>query len=309
MTLLSATADPRLALAIDGLRGLRREEKVLVADVLEGVDASFLERRGVFEDIVGRRLPPSRGPAGEGFRAAMRDLDLRLKAMSELGIGMLRFGEPGYPALLAEIDEAPFILYYRGSPPPPSLPCAAVVGTRYPTGAGLEAAWSFGSGFAAAGMGVVSGLARGIDGQAHRGALDAGGLTWAVLGHGPDTVHPAGSRALAARILDCGGGLLSEYGPGEPPLKYRYPERNRIISGLCQSVVVVEAPEGSGALITAGFALDQGRELFVAAGLADGPRGAGLRELIADGAPVVASAAETLRRPGAAGTRTKVEGR
>jgi len=169
------------------------------------------------------------------------------------------------------------------------------VGTRFPTGAAREAAFSLGFGLGREGIGVVSGLARGIDRDAHEGCVEAGGRSVAVLGNGIDAVYPSSSRCAAMAILSRGGCLLSEYPPGVPPVQYHFPARNRIISGLCRAVVVVQAPEKSGALITAEYALDQGRDLWVhEAGIA-GSSGAGTRRLRDLGAPLLASSLDLLR--------------
>lgn len=148
---------------------------------------------------------------------------------------------------------------------------------------------------AAGGADVVSGLAMGIDAAAHLGNAEAGGKSVAVLGCGIDRIYPASSNAAAYRILAAGGCILGEYGCGVPPTKYNFPERNRIISGLCRATVVIEAPDRSGALITADFALNQGRDLFVHAGVLDSRRNGGCRKLAFDGAPAVSTASEVLR--------------
>ena len=202
--------------------------------------------------------------------------------MTEAGIGCTFYRGPGYPAALAEITDPPLVLYHRGRLPEAEAPWVAVVGTRHPTGAARRAACELGGGLARLGAVTVSGLALGVDSAAHRGSVEAGGVTLAVLGNGIDRVYPRSSEALARRILLAGGALLSEYPPGTLPLAHQFPARNRIISGMCRTVVVVEAPERSGALITADFALQEGRELFVHAdGLRRGGRagdaGAGRR--------------------------------
>jgi DNA processing protein len=170
----------------------------------------------------------------------------------------------------------------------------AVVGTRHPTGAGVEEALRLSGELSSAGLPVVSGLALGIDAAAHRGAIASGGFTCAVLPCGVESVYPAGNRGLAARILEAGGLLASEYPPGTEIRKSRFPERNRIISGLCRGLLVVEAPSGSGALITADFALEQGRDVFVDASRLGGAQSCGLDRLAADGARPVSSAAEVI---------------
>jgi DNA protecting protein DprA len=173
-----------------------------------------------------------------------------------------------------------------------------VVGTRQPSGAGRGAAFSLAFELAGLGVGTVSGLARGIDAEAHRGSLAEGGRTIGVLGNGIDRVFPASSVPIGRQILESGGCILSEYPPGEPPRPYHFPGRNRIISGLSRAVVVVQAPEGSGALITAEYALEQGRELLVHADGLEGPAGSGTRALVNDGAPAVRGAADVLARWG-----------
>jgi DNA processing protein len=204
------------------------------------------------------------------------------------------WGDADYPALLAEIHDPPAVLFHRGTAPDPTRPLVGVVGTRLPTGAGRDAAFRLGFELAREGVGVVSGLARGVDREAHEGCSRTGGYSIGVLGCGPDLIVPAASRGAARRLLEAGGMLLSEYPPGTLPRPWHFPERNRIISGLCRSVVVVEAPEGSGALYTADFALDQGRDLYVhAAGLA-GSTGAGTRQLAVAGATVIRSASGIL---------------
>jgi DNA processing protein len=186
--------------------------------------------------------------------------------------------------LLRELHDPPTVLFYRGTLPDPELPMAAVVGTREPTGIGLAQAFEFGRSFARSGIPVVSGLARGIDALAHRGALDGGGSTIAVLGSGLDEVYPASNRLLARRIVESGGVLMSEYPPGTAPQKWHFPARNRIIAGLARATVVVEAPDSSGALITAQFALDLGRDLWVGTSCVSSPVGGGGRALAEQGA-------------------------
>jgi DNA processing protein len=235
-------------------------------------------------------------------------------ACLQAGMGWVSWAEDEYPPLLREMSDPPPVLFYRGRLPDPERPLAAVVGTRRPSsGAALEA-FELARGLGRAGVAVVSGLALGIDSFAHRGNLEGGAPTVAVLGSAVDRVYPASNRALAARILENGGALLSEYPPGTRPVKWNFPARNRIIAGLARAVVVVEAPEKSGALITAGFALDYGRELYVSsagAGVAAGagaasPLGAGTRKLAEDGAAVI-SGAEGLLRDWGLETRGETE--
>ena len=163
----------------------------------------------------------------------------------------LRPEDPGYPALLAAIASPP-PLWVRGALEPGDALAVAIVGSRRPTAYGLHVAENLAAELAARGVTIVSGLARGIDSAAHRGALGAGGRTLAVLGHGVDLVYPSEHRGLA-REIEGKGALLSQFPPGTPPLHYHFPIRNRTLAGLVLGVVVVEAASQSGALITAGF--------------------------------------------------------
>ncbi|MDR2181404.1 MAG: DNA-processing protein DprA [Treponema sp.] len=197
-----------------------------------------------------------------------------------------------YPPLLREIFDPPARLYIRGVLPDPEKPAVAVVGTRRPGAAAMRDALRLGRELAERGITVISGLALGIDALAHRGCLDAGGVTVAVLGSGVDQVYPASNRDLARRIIDNGGALASEYECGTKPLKWHFPARNRIISGWARGVVIVEAPEKSGALHTARFALEQGRDLWVAPAGAVSGRGRGTQALVNDGCAVITGAAD-----------------
>jgi len=217
-----------------------------------------------------------------------------LAIMRRFGIGFVSFMSSDYPPLLREMYDPPFGIFRRGELPDPEHPLVAIVGTRSPSGDGALAARKIAREFGEAGIPVVSGLARGIDAFAHRGNLDGRGASIAVLACGVDCVYPRSNACLAARMVESGGCLLSEYPPGETPLQSRFPERNRIISGLARSVLVVEAPMKSGALITADFALEQGRDLFVCADTLSSARGEGTRRLHEQGAPAIRSASTIL---------------
>lgn len=221
-------------------------------------------------------------------------VDRDLSVMRSFGIRFVPIMSDEYPPLLRETHEPPFALFWRGTLPDPETPLVALVGTRAPSGTGSLAAARLGKEFAKGGVPVVSGLARGIDAFAHRGNLDGGGKTVAVLACGVERIYPRSNACLASRLIDSGGCILSEYSPGEAPLQYRFPQRNRIIAGLARATIVVEAPEKSGALITADFALDEGRDLFVCRETLDSPRGAGIRRLCEDGAPAIAGADDVL---------------
>lgn len=201
---------------------------------------------------------------------------------------------PDYPELLDRIAEPPRLLHVRGSLVRSDILAVAIVGSRYPTGYGRRMARALSGSLAKTGVTIVSGLARGIDAEAHNAALLAGGRTLAVLGCGLDTDYPRGTRELKARIITSGA-LLSEFEKDTPPLPRNFPSRNRIISGLSLGVVVVEAGSRSGSLITARWALDQGREVMAVPGRADSPLSEGPIKLIREGAAPVCDAEDIMR--------------
>lgn len=206
---------------------------------------------------------------------------------------LLRIDDPVYPALLREIPRPPPVLYVCGNPDVLALPQLAMVGSRNATAEGTDTARSFAAHLAATGFCITSGLAEGIDAAAHLGALSApGGRTIAVCGTGPDSVYPRRHAALADQIIAGGGALVSEFAPGTPVYRSNFPRRNRIISGLCVGVLVVEASVRSGALITARHAMEQGREVFAIPGSIHNPVARGCHQLIREGARLVETAAD-----------------
>lgn len=207
----------------------------------------------------------------------------RLVAWEKQGIHVVTWEDPMYPPRLRNIPHAPPVLYLRGTWLPEDDWAVAVVGTRKPTPYGRRVTGDVVRFLVEHGVTVVSGLARGIDGLAHKAALEAGGRTLAVLGSGVDIIYPPEHRDLARRIVEQGA-LISEYPPGTRPDAMNFPARNRIISGLSQAVVVVEAGEQSGALITAAFAAHQGREVFAVPGSIYNPKSQGTLRLIQEGA-------------------------
>lgn len=209
-------------------------------------------------------------------------------------IHILTFRDAAYPNRLRNIVDPPVVLYYKGRLPEfDALPLIGVVGTRKATPYGLTTAKRMGYQIAACGGVVVSGMAYGIDGMAMRGALTAGNAVIGVLGCGVDVVYPQSNRALFADV-EQNGCLLSEFVPGTEPFKWNFPKRNRIISGLCCGVLVIEAPEKSGALITARQAADQGRDVFAVPGNIDVPTCAGSNALLRDGAIMASSGWDVL---------------
>jgi DNA processing protein len=206
-------------------------------------------------------------------------------------------GAPEYPPILARIHDPPFLLWVKGNLAVLPGPAVAVVGSRSATEYGLEVARRLGNDLAASGVVVVSGLARGIDAAAHRGALDAGGPTVAVLGSGVDVIYPPEHRRLAGEV-ETGGAIASELAPGTGPRRSQFPARNRLISGLSLAVVVIEAPERSGSLITARFALDQGRDVLAVPGSVLTGTHRGSHALLRDGAKLVESVDDILEEIG-----------
>jgi DNA processing protein len=227
--------------------------------------------------------------------AARRRIDpaSELERLVRLGIRAVHPGHPSYPRLLAEISGRPSILYVRGELSAADDTSVAIVGTRRATPYGRQAAERIAAELAQAGITVVSGLARGVDAIAHRAALEAGGRTIAVLGSGPDVIYPAEHRQLAEQILGSGA-ILSEFPPGAKPDAQNFPARNRIVSGMTLGTLIVEAPARSGALITASFAGDQGREVFVLPGSIFAQTAEGTNALLRDGARLVRDGADIL---------------
>ena len=232
-----------------------------------------------------------------GLRDAASVVARERERADAIGARFVALGEPGYPALLAELPDAPLALSLRGDPAAlDGAPTVAVVGSRRATPYGVEQAERFASVLAGAGLVVVSGGARGIDSAAHRAAIRAGGPTVVVLGCGLGRCYPPENRDLFERVVRGGGLLVSELPIDANPAPENFPARNRIISGLALGVLVVEAPEGSGALITARCALDDhGREVMAVPGRVDSPASAGANALIRRGeAALVASPADVI---------------
>ena len=214
------------------------------------------------------------------------------------GILAIPWNAPEFPQLLLAIPDCPPALWCRGDPSTFHAPAVAIVGSRAATAVALEIAGVIAADLAARGVVVVSGLARGVDSAAHRGALRRG-QTIAVLGSGPDYIYPAEHAPLVHEIANAGL-VVSEYPPGTPPLPFHFPQRNRVISGLSRAVVVIEAAEGSGSLITAACALEQGRDVMVVPGNVLTGRNRGGHALIRDGAKIVECADDIVSELGLA---------
>jgi DNA processing protein len=289
--------DSLFLLGLSHVEFLIPREKHLLLNMLGSAERLFQLSREEIGSLLGRRVYSKLWQPEEILRAA----ESTQKSLTEGAIRSIFYSDATYPQKLKEIFDPPVTLFLRGSLPDPEVPLAGIVGTRYPTGGAQAAAFRLGFDLGRAGVGVVSGLARGIDLAAHEGCIEAGGVSIAVLGNGIDQVYPTSSRRAGMTLLQRGGALLSEYPPGVPPLRYHFPARNRIISGLSRAVVVVQAPEKSGALFTADFALEQGRDLWVHAEGMSGPCSGGSRRLAQDGAPVASGAEDLLREWGLRG--------
>jgi DNA processing protein len=210
-------------------------------------------------------------------------VDNQVKALKNTGMTIVNLHDPSYPEMLKEIEGAPIVLYAKGDLQQQDRYAIAIVGSRKPSPYGTSVAESIAEELASMGFTIVSGMARGIDSTSHKGALRAGGRTIAVLGSGLDVPYPSENRGLMDKIT-CSGCVISEFPTGTPPDKENFPRRNRIISGLSLGILVIEAASGSGSLITAGYALEQGREVFAVPGNITSHVSEGTNELIKRGA-------------------------
>jgi DNA processing protein len=243
------------------------------------------------------RPPDDASQEGERIR---RQVDQALARAARRGLRAVPFGDAAYPSRLAAIFDPPPVLWVDGRAAPVERPAVAIVGSRSATPYALEVARHLGMELGRRGVEVVSGLARGVDSAAHHGALDGGGRTIAVLGSGADVIYPA-EHAPLAREIAATGAIVSELLPGTSPRKQFFPRRNRIISGWSMAVVVVEASERSGSLITAASALEQGRDVMVVPGNVLSGRNRGSHALLRDGAKIVESVDDILDDLGAPG--------
>ncbi len=256
---------------------------------------SFGEPARVFESSVGRLMDVE--GVGEKTAAAIRSVDERqadaeLEGAAALGARIVALGDETYPPCLARISDPPIVLYVLGELRAVE-PAVAIVGSRSASFYGRKQARRIAADLAGYGFAVVSGGARGIDAAAHEGALEAGGRTIAVLGSGLACIYPSENAELIKRIA-ASGAVVSEFPMRFPPAAGNFPRRNRIVSGLSLGVVVAEAGEKSGALITARHAMEQNREVFAVPGPVDSPNARGCHRLIRDGAHLVESAADVV---------------
>ena len=271
-------------LRVSELKSLLDEH--VTVDVIVDLPRSKLAAAGLGDEKVAAITSPD----DQAIDAAIRWLD-------EDAHHLVAWGEDDYPEVLAQIPGPPLVLYVNGDVDALHLPALAIIGSRNPTQGGIRNAHDFAQHLASHGFAIVSGMAQGIDAAAHQGALDGGGKTVAFLGTGIDRVYPARNRELAHAIAT-NGALVSEYPLGTPPERWRFPERNRLISGLSLGAVVVEAARRSGSLITARLAADQGREVFALPGSIHNALARGCHRLIRQGAKLVETADDIITELG-----------
>ena len=236
------------------------------------------------------------------------NLDAQIEKVRVAGAWLLTLDDERYPALLRQIDDPPPVLYVRGTLAEADELALSIVGTRKATRYGQQVTHDIARKLARSGVTVVSGLAQGVDGAAHQGALQGGGRTIAVLGSGIDVIYPREHAELARRIV-ASGALISEFPLGTQPTAANFPRRNRVVSGMALGVLVTEAPERSGALITAGLAAEQGREVFAVPGNIYSAASGGTNRLIQDGARLVCDVRDILDELNVAHTNTQTRTR
>lgn len=281
-------------LALRRLPGVGTRTQFDLLEYFGSIEAIFSASRGQLENaLVGKNEAIDALLAGPDENLLKSELEW----LSEPGHHLLTWSDPDYPVLLREIPDPPLVLYIAGERRLLSAQQLAIVGSRNPTPMGRENACAFAKSLAGAGLVITSGMALGVDGAAHRGALEAGGKTIAVAGTGLDRVYPARHRELAHEIVKQGA-LVSEFPLGTPPLPENFPVRNRIISGLSLGTLVVEAALQSGSLITARMANEQGREVFAIPGSIHAPQSRGCHALIRQGAKLVETAQDILEELG-----------
>lgn len=226
----------------------------------------------------------------------LTEADRILEFTEKNNIGLVSYWSASYPQKLRQIYGAPPMLYYKGENlfSEEQAPSIAIVGSRKSSPYGISMAKSIASELSGYGVNIVSGLARGIDAAAHRAAVDCGGLTTGVLGCGIDVIYPSSNRDLYMRIQDSGGMILTEFSPGTSAVSANFPQRNRIISGICDGVIVVEAAQSSGSLITAHYALEQGRDVYAVPGNVNSEQSRGTNSLIRQGARLITCANDVI---------------
>lgn len=283
-----------LWLALRRLPGVGARTQMELLEHFGSIENIFAASRGQLDKLLAGKSDAISailsGPEADAFLSELEWLD-------QSGHHLMVWSDADYPPLLREMADPPLLLYVMGIRQVLSNPQVAIVGSRNPSPAGRENAQAFARSLAGAGLTITSGMALGVDGAAHRGALEAGGVTIAVAGTGLDRVYPARHRELAHEIVKHGA-LVSEFALGTPPLPENFPIRNRLISGLSLGTLVVEAALKSGSLITARLATEQGREVFAIPGSIHAPQARGCHALIRQGAKLVETAQDVLEELG-----------
>lgn len=269
-----------------GIQGITTKKKIRLREYMKTAEAVYyieetqLKKTGFLNEVEQNKIlqAQKQGDPEEAY-----------EKMREKGIRFILWSDPEYPRRLKEIPDYPYALYVKGSLPDEKKKAAAVIGARRCTPYGEKYAIDFARALAGRGVEIISGMARGVDGMGHRGALMGGGHTYAVLGSGADVCYPREHIGLYVDILEQGGGIISELPPGTPPLPKNFPARNRIISGLSDAVLVMEAGEKSGSLITVDMALEQGRDVYALPGPVNSTLSGGCNRLIHQGAGILMS--------------------
>lgn len=246
-----------LQLGIARLGFLSTEDKLKLENNLDNISNLAILSIDDISLIVGRVVNTREWPVENFEKIILKDFSV----MQAFSIDFVHCKDKNYPVMLNQVYDAPYGLFVRGNLSVLNTPAVSIVGTRNPSVSGFKTTFNFSKELTTLGYTVVSGLALGIDTAAHKGTI-LSGKTIAVLACGLDNIYPSANKKLAVEIIKNGGCLISEYSPGEPPLKWRFIQRNRIISGLSEATVVMESPPKSGALITADFALEQNRDLY-----------------------------------------------
>jgi len=283
-----------LDLIISLLPDLKITDKILLLQVFDNEEKLFVQSKRSLEEILNHELRTFWDITEIYEKAGSIDTICRMRS-----IKWVSWTDTDYPPLLRESYDPPIVLFYRGELPNPEKSLLGMVGTRHPSPQSSEQAYKIAGNISRAGISVISGLALGIDAMSHRGSLIGNAPGYAVLGSGIDEIYPSVNRPLAKRILDSGGALISEYLPGTRPSKWTFPARNRIIAAMSRGLLVVEAPKKSGSLITAEFALDQGRDIWVAScGVQEDAKfdKRGTIKLAGDGAEIINSACDVLSK-------------
>ncbi len=287
------------------LAGVSDKKKILLREHMKSAEAVYYIEETQLQEM---RFLNGRD-CNTIMQAVRENPGERYETLCRKRIRVASYYEEEYPKRLRNIADPPYALYYKGKLPEETGYIAAIVGARQCTAYGEKYAYEYAEQMARHQVQIISGLAKGIDGAGQRGALSGGGQTFAVLGCGADICYPREHIGLYSDILSQDGGILSEFPPGTPPLPFHFPQRNRIISGLSDAVLVMEARKKSGSLITADLALEQGKDVYALPGPADSALSDGCNRLIRQGAAILISPEELLEELGISGKQQEGETR